>query len=416
MKKNKIIVAHPGQQHSYQTAIGLKQNNQLYKYITTVYNKKNSLTNFICKFLPGNIKKRALNRRCQNLDDDNVLQICELDGLILLFLQRIDKRKKIYDKWSLYITKKFGIKVAKYAIKNQVDAVIIYDTQGVYIGRYLKKVNSEIKLIMDISAANLDYMKKIYAKDFEINPNFKEKLFFERGYLWDDKMMNPLREELLYPRAFLAGSIFVKESLKYAGVDENKIYVCPYGSNFPIKKGKEFFNYTPLKLIYVGNVTAMKGIYYLLEAIMRFDKNEVSLVLVGNYDNSKGEFNKYLSHTNFIGAVPHFEVEDYLSKAEVFIMPSLGEGFNLSIVEALSLGLPCIVSKNTGVSDFIIDKENGLLFDIQNIDEITYCIQWILDNRDLLPEMSKKALQTAKILTWDNYYKNLSKIIVDVLG
>lgn len=415
MKKNKIIVAHPGQQHSYQTAIGLKQNNQLYKYITTVYNKKNSLTNYICKFLPKNIKKRALNRRCSNLKDDDVLQICELDGLILLFLQRIDKRKKIYDKWSLYITKKFGIKVAKYAIKNQVDAIIIYDTQGVYIGRYLKKIDSKIKLVMDVSAANLDYMKKIYTRDFEIYSNFKKKLLSERGYLWNDKVMNPLREELLYPIAFLVGSTFVKESLKYVGVDENKIYICPYGSNFPVKEKKEFFEYEPLKLIYVGNVTAMKGVYYLLESLMKFDKNKVSLVLVGNYDNSNGEFNKYLSRVTFVGAVPHFEVENYLSKADIFIMPSLGEGFNLSVVEALSLGLPCIVSKNTGVNDFIIDKKNGLLFNIQNIDEIINCIQWVLDNRVLLPEMSNKALQTAKILTWDNYYKNLTKIIVNIL-
>ena len=39
MKKNKIIVAHPGQQHSYQTATGLKQNNQLYKYFIKNNNK-----------------------------------------------------------------------------------------------------------------------------------------------------------------------------------------------------------------------------------------------------------------------------------------------------------------------------------------------------------------------------------------
>lgn len=415
MKKNKIIVAHPGQQHSYQTATGLKQNNQLYKYITTVYNKKNSLTNRICKFLPGDVKKRALNRNCSNLEDNDVLQICEIDGLILLFLQRIDKRKKIYDKWALHITKKFGIKVAKYAVKNKVDAIIVYDTQGAYIGRYLKKVNSKIKLIMDISAANLDYMKKIYTKDFEICPNFKEKLLFERGYLWDDKVMNPLREELLYPIAFLVGSTFVKESLKYVGIDENKIYICPYGSNFSIKKEKEFVNYEPLKLIYVGNVTAMKGVYYLLESLMRFDEDEVTLTLIGNYDNSNGEFNKYLSRVNFVGAVPHSEVEDYLNKADIFIMPSLGEGFNLSVIEALSLGLPCIISKNSGVNDFIIEKENGLLFEIQNIEEIINCIQWVLDNRTLLPKMSNKALETAKILTWDNYYRHLSKIIVDVL-
>lgn len=411
---NKIIVAHPGQQHSYKTATALKKNNQLYKYITTVYMKDKSLTKLITKYLPQNIKIRAENRKCEYIDTD-VLQFCELDGLILLLLQRIDKSKKIYDKWSLHITKKFGITVAKYAIKHKVDAIIIYDTQGVYIGRYLKKCNSEIKLIMDISAANLDYMKEIYSKDFEICPNFKNKLFSERGYLWNDKVMEPLREELLYPDAFLVGSSFVKKSLIYAGVDENKINICPYGSNFKIAT-KKTYNNLPLKLIYVGNVTAMKGIYYLLESIMKFDKSEVELTLVGNYDNSSGIFDKYMTKVNFVGSVPHFEVEKYLKEADVFVMPSLGEGFNLSTVEAMSQGLPCMVSYNSGVNDFINEKENGLVFNIQSIDEINNCIQWILDNRNQLSTMSKKALDTAKILTWDNYYKKLSEIVNDIIN
>lgn len=411
---NKIIVAHPGQQHSYKTATALKKNNQLYKYITTVYMKDKSLTKKITKYLPQNIKIRAENRKCEDIDTD-VLQFCELDGLILLLLQRIDKSKKIYDKWSLHITKKFGIKVAKYAIKHKVDAIIIYDTQGVYIGRYLKKCNSKIKLIMDISAANLDYMKEIYSKDFEICPNFKNKLFSERGYLWNDKVMGPLREELLYPDAFLVGSSFVKKSLIYAGVAKNKINICPYGSNFKIAN-KKTYNNLPLKLIYVGNVTAMKGIYYLLESIMRFDKSEVELTLVGNYDNSSGIFDKYMTKVNFIGSVPHFEVEKYLKDADVFVMPSLGEGFNLSTVEAMSQGLPCMVSYNSGVNDFINEKENGLLFNIQSIDEINNCIQWILDNRNQLSTMSKKALDTAKILTWDNYYKKLSEIVNNIIN
>ena len=411
----KVIVAHPGQQHSYKTAVGLKKSNQLYKYITTVYMKKKSITNMISRFLPNNIRIRAINRKCNELDDHEIVQFCELDGLILLFLQRIDKNKKLYDKWSLHITKKFGIKVAKYAIKNNADAIIIYDTQGAYIGKYLHKHKSKIKLIMDVSAANLDYMKGIYSKDFKICPSFKNRLLFEKGYLWNDKVMKPLREEIIYPDAFLVGSSFVKKSLIFANVDEDKIYICPYGSNFSSIEKKKFDVEKPLKLVYVGNVTAMKGIYYLLEAVMQFDKNDVELTLVGSFDNSDNTFDKYLKRVSFVGAVPHFEVKKYLENADVFVMPSLGEGFNLSTVEALSLGLPCMVSNNSGLNDFIVEEENGLVFNIQDIADISNCIQYFLDNKSKLSSMSKKALETANILTWNNYNKKLSKIVAEIV-
>ena len=411
----KVIVAHPGQQHSYKTAVGLKKSNQLYKYITTVYMKKKSITNMISRFLPNNIRIRAINRKCNELDDHEIVQFCELDGLILLFLQRIDKNKKLYDKWSLHITKKFGIKVAKYAIKNNADAIIIYDTQGAYIGKYLHKHKSKIKLIMDVSAANLDYMKGIYSKDFKICPSFKNRLLFEKGYLWNDKVMKPLREEIIYPDAFLVGSSFVKKSLIFANVDEDKIYICPYGSNFSSIEKKKFGVEKPLKLVYVGNVTAMKGIYYLLEAVMQFDKNDVELTLVGSFDNSDNTFDKYLKRVSFVGAVPHFEVKKYLENADVFVMPSLGEGFNLSTVEALSLGLPCMVSNNSGINDFIVEEENGLVFNIQDIADISNCIQYFLDNKSKLSSMSKKALETANILTWNNYNKKLSKIVAEIV-
>ena len=411
----KVIVAHPGQQHSYKTAVGLKEFNQLYKYITTVYMKKKSITNMISRFLPDNLKIRAINRKCNELDDHEIVQFCELEGLILLFLQRVDKNKKLYDKWAQHITKKFGVKVAEYAIKNNADAIIIYETQGAYIGKYLRKHKSKIKLIMDVSAANLDYMKEIYSKDFKICPSFKNRLLFERGYLWNDKVMKPLREEIIYPDAFLVGSSFVKKSLIFANVDEDKIYVCPYGSNFSSIEKKKFGVEKPLKLVYVGNVAAMKGIYYLLEAVMQFNKNDVELTLVGSYDNSDNTFDKYLKRVSFIGAVPHFEVKKYLENADVFVMPSLGEGFNLSTVEALSLGLPCIVSNNSGINDFIVEEENGLTFNIQDIENISKCIQWFLNNKSKLPSMSKKSLETANVLTWNNYNKRLSKIVTEVV-
>ena len=52
-KKYKVLIAHSAQQHSFRTAVALKENGYLFKYITTVYDKKGSLTSIGKKFLRG---------------------------------------------------------------------------------------------------------------------------------------------------------------------------------------------------------------------------------------------------------------------------------------------------------------------------------------------------------------------------
>ncbi len=414
----KVIVAHPGQQHSYQTATALKKNGFLYKYITTVYNKNKSVTRSICYILRGNLKRRALNRRCEELDDIDIIQFCELAGIILLVLQRIDKKGFIYSKWAAHITKKFGVKLAKYAIKHKVDAIIVYDTQGLYTGRYLRKKNSNIKLIMDVSAANLEYMREIYKKDMEICPEFREKMIAERGYLWDEKIMNWYREELLYPDSFLVASQFVKKSLVSKGIQQ-KIFICPYGTYFNarnLKNINRLGNSNLLRLVYVGNTYALKGIWYLFEAVMRFSPTEVALTVVGSIDNKEGYFNKYINRINFVGSVPHQDVKKYLASADAFIMPSLGDGMNLSTLEAWGMGLPCLVSQNTGACEYIVEGKNGYTFKIQNVDEIVKCIQKMKDNMSDIDRMKRCSLETADKLSWNNYYLKVQTAVTETVN
>lgn len=136
----KVIVAHPGQQHSFRVAKAMKDAGMLYKYATTVYNKESSVLMTILKlFLNKDNYDRAQQRKCANLEDDDVVQFCEIDGLLLLALQRVDFTRYFSGKYSGYISRKFQRKLAKYIIKNDVDAVISYDTNSAVLFHILKE-------------------------------------------------------------------------------------------------------------------------------------------------------------------------------------------------------------------------------------------------------------------------------------
>ncbi|PJN80974.1 hypothetical protein CWE04_06030 [Thomasclavelia cocleata] len=136
----KIIVAHPGKQHSYRTASALKKRGFLFKYITTIYDSEKCFSIKILKhLLPYNEKKRITTRRNIDLDDDDVIQFCVISGYIEAFLSRFSKINYIYRFWQQFNADRFGRKVAIYAIKNNVDAIIIYDSNAYKCFEILKK-------------------------------------------------------------------------------------------------------------------------------------------------------------------------------------------------------------------------------------------------------------------------------------
>ena len=413
----KAIVSHPGKQHSFRVATALKKHDMLFSYITTIYDKKGSfIMKLIKHFLSQENLDRANSRKTEKIKDSDVVLFNQIRGLIEIALARYDSGRKLYNLWQHLNSKSFGKKVAKYAIKNQADIVIAYDTNALDCFQYLIKHNSNIVRVMDVSAANRIYMKNIYENDFAKAPLFSKKLKEERRILWNTKNIQRLQQELESTQFFLVPSNFVKESLEYSGISPNQILMCPYGANFTVDSSNKKFNFSNrLEVVYVGNITEMKGIYYLLEAAKSLDSERFHFTVVGKYDNTDHIFDKYMDTVTFTGRVSHERVKEILSNSDVFVFTSLGEGLSLSVLEALSCGLPCIVTKNSGANDAIVDYKNGFVIDIQRTDEIQDRLIWIDAHRELLPEMSINAKKAAQQYSWSNHEDKLIEAISSII-
>lgn len=414
----KVIVAHPGKQHSFRLASALKKNGMLCKYVTTIYDKKSSfMMRILKKFLDQGNRKRVNSRKNPDLIDDDIDQFCELSGLIEIILARYDKSKRFYNKWHAFTSDRFGKKVAALAMREKVDAVIMYDTNSLSCFEILKKEAPGIKRIMDSSAANRLFMKKVYEQDIKTCPIFSRKLKGEVSYLWDKRSIDRCMREIDNTEYFLVPSEFVKKSFLFSNIEEQKIKICPYGSNFEVATHiiEDDSLSRCLEAVYVGNVTEMKGIYYLLEAVSSIPNNLVHLTVVGAYDNSLHIFDKYIGRVTFTGRIQHDEVKKILYESDVFVFASLGEGLSLSVLEALACGLPCIVTEHSGANDAIEDYKNGFVIPIQSVKAIKDSLMWFADNRKLIPEMKQRAVETAEKYTWEVYEERVSSSIVQII-
>lgn len=401
----KVVVAHPGQQHSIKVAEALEQNGCLLKYMTAVYDSTKSpiirLTRFICS--KKDIYKLE-NRTSNIIPIDKVKLHYTFLSLAVILLGRIKYTKRFSIWLDRFIADRFGVKVAKYAIKVGADAVICFSGNERTCFGYLESHSSKIKKIVDFANPPIAYMRYIFDKDIE--KTGKDYLIKETPRYWNDKYVNkyyPGKADL-----YLAPSSFVKKGLLWCGIDENKIKILHYGTNFPVIKRTQKI---PQKMVfvYVGHNSYNKGVHYLLKAFSELAEQGVKLKLVGAINDCNDLYQLYSKFDNieFVGRVPHEKVRQILLESNVFVMATLAEGQSLSCLEALSCGLPIVSSTNTGVDDLIEKHNCGFIFEPENTERLKKIIVYLNNNKSILPQLSENAISLASLCTWEKYSSNL---------
>lgn len=406
----KIIVAHEGKQHSFKTAEAIYKDGNLFYYVTTIYDKPYSLTRALKMFLKGNIRKKCASHRSNVLPNDKVKQYCEWKGLLRMFIERIPFLDKCFPNYYDWLHDSFGKKVAKLAIKNNADAVIMYDTNANECWQILKKKAPKIKRILDVTIGNRLYLSEIYKEDEERYPDTAQYLLDEQKDVFDVNKRKRLMDELKLSQYFLAGSKFVKKSLEYSGVDSSNIYVVNYGVNltqFIPHEKKEMSG--PLKLLFTGNCSYRKGLHHLLSVVSKCDAKDVELYLAGGYDSQSFLYKNYsvFSNIHFLGFVTHDILQEVYAKTEVFVLPSLAEGFAMVSLEALGAGLPIICTSNSGCNDIVENGKNGFVIEASDETALKKHIDWFLFNKRKIPEMSELARKSVNNHSWDDYGNNL---------
>ncbi|QAA34731.1 glycosyltransferase family 4 protein [Clostridium manihotivorum] len=415
--KYKVIVAHPGKQHSFKTATALYEKGMLFNYITTVYDKPGSITHFANKLLTGSDKKKAKSRRSDTLPDSKVYQFFELYGLINIFLPRLKFLSKYKYWWNNWLNDRFGKKVAKYAIKNNVDAVISYDYNSLALFEYLKAKAPHIKRILDVSIANRIYAKDVFQRD--VNKTGETGVYSENLDVWEESSLNRVKNEIDLASHFLVPSQIVKESLIFSGVEDNRISVVPYGVNtdqFSYVKKQTI--HKPLKLLYVGGIIYRKGIHHLLNIAEILGPDVVDINLVGKYDTNSCLYKRgsKLDNVRFLGFLTHDVLFEQYRESDFFIFPSLCEGYALVMLEAQSCGMPIICSDHSGGNDDIINGFNGYVFPATDDEALIKCIKKIISNPDCISYMSENARETASKMTWEAYNSLLIDTVIKILN
>jgi glycosyltransferase involved in cell wall biosynthesis len=209
----------------------------------------------------------------------------------------------------------------------------------------------------------------------------------------------------------IVASTFTQRTLDLAPVLTAKIHKIPYGAPPVGPEPNEKQNgQRKLKLLYVGQLTQAKGLSYMFDAVERM-KDHVELTVVGRPTPAKCDaLNRAMAQHRWIESLPHSSVLDEMRAHDVFLFPSLSEGFGLVILEAMSQGTPVIATVNTAAPEVITHGVDGFVVPIRSSDAIVEALERLLVEPGLLRSMRMAAWETAGRRTWAQFRQGIQDL------
>ena len=282
--------------------------------------------------------------------------------------------------------------------------------------RLLKKRGNPLLINLG-NTSPLYYKNKIvaiYDVSFLRNPKWFSKKFY---YYYKFVVAKAAREAI---KIITVSEFSKKEIRELLNIPEYKIEIV-YGAASE-ETGAEIGKDTSRRRRYILAVSSLdprKNLKNLITAFIGSGIKGMKLVIVG----SRNTIFRHKEFREAIGSNPDIIFTGYVSdhdlmglyrKAELFIYPSIYEGFGIPPLEAMACGCPVIVSRAASLPEVCGDA--ALYVNPHDIDDIKRAMSEILGNGELRQELILKGRERVKLFSWNDSAKRLLKIIQGVVN
>jgi alpha-maltose-1-phosphate synthase len=234
----------------------------------------------------------------------------------------------------------------------------------------------------------------------------------------EQRSLTRRRRELGSADFVFVGLDYVRRTLVQEGIASERIRVIPYGADVeqsphPIDRSER---HGPFTILHVGALNWFKGLHYLLDALVRLKLANAKLIVVGRGHSA---WNAYLQSrmasmpgVELISGLPHDELMRCYEQADLFVFPSLVGGLGLVVYEAMSTGLPVIVSDG----DVIIrDGQDGLVAHPKQTGALEAAILRLYEDADLRRHLGQNGRLRARQFSCQAYRRRIGEVYQEIL-
>ena len=252
--------------------------------------------------------------------------------------------------------------------------------------------------VYELPIAYWETSRQLLLEEAERLPQWEPTLFATRD---SEEKFGRKSEELAHADLVVCPSRFVRESLPPEA--RSKCIVAEFGSPAPPPRTLQHPGGPRLRVLFAGTMSQRKGLADLFAAMKMLGRSDVELVVMGSPVVPLSFYRAEYDAFRYEPTRSHSAVLDLMSACDVLALPSIVEGRALVQQEAMSRGLPLLVTTHAGGEDLIEEGKTGFLVPIRSPSAIAEKIAWFADHRNLLPMMRDAAQQKAASYTWAAY-------------
>ena len=223
--------------------------------------------------------------------------------------------------------------------------------------------------------------------------------------------------EMLYLR-YSDKIVFYSESSlnlaeKYFNIDESKIVILSSGidsifNNIFLHRNNS--NHTQLRIVLMSDLEFIYKGLGLLKEIIGLIRHPAEINLVGNIISSSLNNGGDLVHIRFIRKMDAPQLAEFYRDKDVYLSLKSYETFSIAAVEAMAAGLIPIVSKETGMSRYILEGENGYALGEVTAPAIAKHINFLAENDQLRSTLSHNSAKIYEFLSWEDVFDTFGNL------
>lgn len=219
------------------------------------------------------------------------------------------------------------------------------------------------------------------------------------------------QEEWRTAHVTIVNSEWTRSALVRQGADPRRIEVIPlaYQADADVPPARAGRNGS-LDVLWLGSVILRKGIPYLVEAARRLIGEPVRFLVAGPIGIRDAALRAAPPNVVWMGAVPRSDVRKLYLNADLFVLPTLSDGFALTQVEALAHGLPVVTTPHCGA--VVEDGRTGFIVPARDAEALAAAVRRFVRQPRLAASMREACLEASRGFSVDAF----SQRLLDAIG
>ncbi len=406
----RAVVVHAGARDAYQVALALQEAGLLETLVTDLFWPDNFplLDRLLLQLSPRVYK--LLHQRGKAGLSSNRVHLCLRDGLRTLLLDKLpnvslDRRRRATRDADATL----GTTAGRLARQARAGLVSYSYTGFEAIQEY-----GHPSMLFQVHP-HPDTVRRLLLDELKAHPECAVSLQQEWELALPEQEYRRLVEETTMASHYLAASSFTRKSLVEHGVAAESITVIPYGVDLehyrPADRSPHLDHPGPLELLFVGRINQRKGLTYLLDALRLLHTTQLRLTICGRVVDDLSLFKSFGSQVEIRPSVSAEELVRAYQSADLFVFPSVAEGFGQVLLESLASGLPILSTTHTAAPDLIDSGVEGFIIEPRRADLLAERLEWALSHRQALRDMGDAARLRAQQFTWQRFRSRVAEAV-----